>query len=178
VESRPESIRPPRRRERRRSRLPLITLGTFYVVRHARAGSRGHWTGDDRLRPLSKKGLEQAARLVSVLDSFPVSSIYSSPYLRCMQTIEPLARAHDIDVQSAAALAEGHGLAGAMQFMGDPKLDHAILCTHGDIVWEIIEDLVQRQVIKAGDGGYEKGCTWVIELENGVPRQARFIGAP
>jgi len=153
-------------------------LGTFYVVRHAKAGSRGHWQGDDRLRPLNKKGLEQAARLVHLLEPFPVAAIFSSPYLRCMQTVEPLAQAHSMATQASPSLAEGHGLAGAMQFMADPKLDHAVLCTHGDIVWEIVEDLVKGHVIRAGDGGYEKGSVWVVELANGVPRQARFIPAP
>ena len=153
-------------------------MGTFYVVRHAKAGSRGSWVGEDRLRPLSKKGMEQAEKLVSVLATFPVASIFSSPYLRCMQTVEPLARAHSIAVQTAQSLAEGHGLAGAMQFMGDSKLDHAVLCTHGDIVFEIVEWLVQHRVIRAGDGGFDKGSVWVVELKNEIPRQARFISAP
>jgi 8-oxo-dGTP diphosphatase len=153
-------------------------VGTFYVVRHAKAGSRGHWQGDDRLRPLNRKGLDQAEKLVSVLEPFPVAAIFSSPYLRCMQTVEPLARTHSLAVQAAPSLAEGNGLAGAMKFMGDANLDHAVLCTHGDVVWEIVESLVQRHVIKAGDGGFEKGSVWVVEVEGGAPTQARFIPAP
>ena len=30
------------------------------LVRHARAGDRSEWEGDDRLRPLDKKGRRQA----------------------------------------------------------------------------------------------------------------------
>ncbi|HEY1454862.1 MAG TPA: phosphoglycerate mutase family protein [Candidatus Dormibacteraeota bacterium] len=153
-------------------------MGTFYVVRHAKAGSRGDWTGDDRQRPLSKKGHKQAQDLVSVLAPFPVSAVISSPFLRCLQTVEPLARAHEVEVETAESLAEGHGLAGAMRYMGDPKLDHAVLSTHGDIVWELVEELVKRHVIKPGEGGFEKGSTWVVVLENGAPVRARFIAAP
>jgi 8-oxo-dGTP diphosphatase len=153
-------------------------VGTFYVVRHAKAGSRGHWTGDDRLRPLSQKGFKQAVALVSILEPFRVTAIFSSPYLRCVQTVDPLASARRIDVKESQSLAEGHGLAGAMQFMGDPNLDHAVLSTHGDIVWELVEDLVNRHVVKPGDGGYEKGATWVVDVENGAPVHARFIPAP
>ncbi|MEO8744684.1 MAG: phosphoglycerate mutase family protein [Candidatus Dormiibacterota bacterium] len=153
-------------------------MGTFYVVRHAKAGSRGHWTGDDRLRPLSKKGIEQAEKLVSIFEPFPITAVFSSPFLRCVQTVEPLARAPRMSVKQSAALAEGHGLSGAMEFIGDSGLDHVVLCTHGDIVWELVEELVKRHVIKAGEGGFEKGSTWVVEVEGGSFMRARFISAP
>ena len=153
-------------------------MSTFYVVRHAKAGSRSHWSGDDRLRPLSKKGQKQAQELVSVLQPFPISAIFSSPYLRCLQTVEPLARAHRIAVKSSSSLAEGHGLQGLAEFFADAKLDHAVLSTHGDIEFELVEDLVNRHVIKAGDGGFEKGSTWVVGVADGVAVEARYISAP
>lgn len=153
-------------------------MGTFYVVRHAKAGSRGHWTGDDRVRPLSQKGLKQAEALVPMFEPFSVTSIFSSPFLRCVQTVEPLARARGMTVKQVPSLAEGQGLAGAMRLMGDSKLDGAVLGTHGDIVWELVEDLVNRHIIKPGDGGYEKAATWVVEVEDGAPIHARFISAP
>jgi len=68
-------------------------MATFFFVRHAKAGSRSHWTGDDRQRPLSKKGVKQAEDLVSVLGDFPISAVFSSPYRRCLETVEPLAKA-------------------------------------------------------------------------------------
>jgi len=151
---------------------------TFYVVRHAKAGSRSHWTGDDRLRPLSKKGQKQADELVSVLEPLPVAAIFSSPYLRCTQTVEPLSRARKVPVKSTIELAEGHGLEGLNQFVSNSRLDHAVLCTHGDIVWELLEDLVARHVIRAGDGGFEKGSTWVLSTKDGVPTKARYLPAP
>ena len=153
-------------------------VATFYVMRHAKAGSRGHWTGDDRLRPLSQKGFKQAEALGSIFEALRVTAIFSSPYLRCVQTVEPLARAKGLPVKQSASLAEGHGLAGAMQFMGDPALDGVVLSTHGDIVWELVEDLVNRHVVKPGDGGYEKGATWVVDVEAGTPVHARFVEAP
>ena len=148
------------------------------MVRHAKAGSRSHWTGDDRLRPLNKKGFKQAERLVSILEPFPISVIFSSPFLRCVQTVEPLARAGKLPIKQTSQLAEGHGLAGAMQVMGHPKLDHAVLSTHGDIVWELVEELVNQRVIKPGTGGFDKGSTWVVDLEDGAFTRARFISAP
>ncbi len=153
-------------------------MGTFYVVRHAKAGSRGHWTGDDRARPLSQKGFKQAEALVPIFEPYSVAAIFSSPFLRCVQTVDPLARARDVVVKQSPSLAEGHGLAGAMQLMGDPALDGVVLSTHGDIVWELVEDLVNRHIVKPGDGGYEKGAIWVVAVEDGAPVDARFIAAP
>jgi len=147
-------------------------------VRHAKAGSRSHWSGDDSRRPLSKKGLKQAEALVTAFEPFPIAAIFSSPFLRCVQTVEPLARARKLALKQSPALAEGHGLAGAMQFMDDSKLDHAVLSTHGDIVWELVEELVKRHVIKPGTGGFDKGSTWVVEVEAGALKKARFIPAP
>ena len=147
-------------------------------MRHAKAGSRGHWSGDDRLRPLSKKGFRQAATLVEILEPFPITAIVSSPFRRCAQTVEPLARARELQVKESEDLAEGHGLAGAMEFMGDPRLDNVVLSTHGDIVWELVEELVKRKVVKPGEGGFDKGSTWVVDVEKGSFVRARFIPAP
>jgi 8-oxo-dGTP diphosphatase len=148
------------------------------VIRHAKAGSRSHWTGDDRLRPLSKKGWKQAEELVSVLEKFPITAIFSSPYLRCVQTVEPLSRARKLAVKSSIELAEGHGLEGLAEFLADSKLDHAVLSTHGDIVWELVEDLVARHLIRAGEGGFTKGSTWVVSTKDGVVTKARYLEAP
>ena len=74
-------------------------LRTFYVVRHAKAGSRERWNGDDRKRPLTKKGIKQAQDLVDVLAPYPVASIFSSPYLRCVQSVQPLAKALRLKVE-------------------------------------------------------------------------------
>jgi 8-oxo-dGTP diphosphatase len=153
-------------------------VGTFYVVRHAKSGSRSDWSGDDRQRPLTKKGIKQAEALVEILKPFPITAIYSSPFLRCVQTVEPLARARKLPVKQTPSLAEGHGLAGAMEFVGDPNLDEVVLSTHGDIVWELVEELVKRKVVKPGEGGFEKGSTWVVDFEGGAFTRARFIPAP
>ena len=153
-------------------------MPTFYIVRHAKAGSRSNWPEDDRLRPLGKKGANQAEALVTVLAPFPITAVYSSPFLRCVQTVEPLARARKLPVKQTSQLAEGHGLAGAMQVMGHPKLDHAVLSTHGDIVWELVEELVKRHVIRPGEGGFEKGSTWVVDVEAGSFVKASYIPAP
>ena len=148
------------------------------MVRHAKSGSRSQWSGDDRLRPLTKKGQKQAEALVDVFEPFPISAVYSSPYLRCVQTVQPLAKALKLPLKQTPSLGEGKGLSGAMQLMGDTKLKRAVLCTHGDIMWELVEELVKRKVARAGEGGYDKGATWVVEVDDGSFVKARYIPAP
>jgi 8-oxo-dGTP diphosphatase len=101
----------------------------------------------------------------------------SSPYLRCVQTVEPLARARRMEVKQTQVLAEGQGL-GAYELFQDEALDHAVLCTHGDIVWELVEDLARRQVLPSFQEQFEKGGTWVVEVEKGSPVKAHYIAAP
>lgn len=156
-----------------------MTLRGFYVVRHAKAGDRDGRSGDDRKRPLTAKGRKQAEELASRLESFRVSAICSSPYARCVQTVEPLARTRKLRIETSPSLQEGRGLAGLAEFFRDRTLADVVLCTHGDIVFELVEDLVARNVIRAGDGGYQKGSTWALEVdEHGIPVRARYISAP
>jgi broad specificity phosphatase PhoE len=157
----------------------LDALRTFYVVRHAKAGDREEWSGDDRLRPLTKKGFKQAEKLVDLFKKLELSGVFSSSYLRCVQTVEPLARARRLEVKHSPSLEEGHGLEGLSEFLGDRSLGNVVLSTHGDIIWELVEDLVAREVIRAGDGGYAKGSTWVLEVDDhGVAERARYMAAP
>ncbi len=150
---------------------------SFYVVRHAKAGSRSHWEGDDRLRPLTRKGRKQAEKLVEVLHPYPIRSVVSSPYVRCIETVEPIAHARTMHVNSSAALAEGHGLAGLNEFILEPGLDQVVICTHGDIVWELVEFLVNRRLIRPGEGGFEKASTWVLSVEDSEVVKAQFLPA-
>jgi len=160
-------------------RVDALSLRTFYVVRHGKAGDPDKWTGDDRLRPLTKKGKKQAEDLVAVFNRLPVSDVYSSDYLRCVQTVEPLAAARRLEIKRSPSLEFGSGLRGLGEFLEDRALGDVVLSTHGDIMFELVEDLVAREVIKAGDGGYQKGSTWVLEVdEHGVTERARFIPAP
>lgn len=148
------------------------------MVRHARAGSRSHWTGDDRRRPLTAKGERQAEALVQVFHEFAVKAIFSSPYLRCVQTVTPLAEARGIDLEQTRDLQEGRGVAGLSAFFNNPALDGVVLSTHGDIVWELVEELTNRRILPAFRELFEKGSTWVVDVEDGAPVAARYIPAP
>jgi 8-oxo-(d)GTP phosphatase len=63
----------------------------FVVLRHASAGRKGDWTGDDLLRPLDFKGQAEARILVRLLSCFGPVRVISSPAARCLATVEPYA---------------------------------------------------------------------------------------
>lgn len=99
--------------------------------------------------------------------------------MRCVQTVEPLARARHLEVQLSPSLEFGRGLEGLTEFLGDRALADVVLSTHGDIVLELVQDLVAREVVDAADGRDQKGSTWVLEVdEHGVAERARYIPAP
>jgi len=103
------------------------------VIRHARAGHRTEWEGDDRRRPLDERGRAQSEKLVLELDGFTIDRILSSPYDRCVQTVDPLAAARGLDVELREELSEERqgtdGVALARELAGEP----VALCVHGGL---------------------------------------------
>ena len=61
------------------------------IVRHGTAGTKSRYKGDDRKRPLDKRGRAQAESLVGQLLAFGATDLYAAPRARCHQTVEPLA---------------------------------------------------------------------------------------
>ena len=141
------------------------------LLRHAKAGDRDEWQEDDSLRPLSKPGRRQAEALVEILKSFRIERVVSSPSLRCMQTVEPLAVARGLTVVADEVLAEGSGAKDALVLIRQLE-DDAALCTHGDVTWRILESLTGA----ARDT--PKGGGWVIQVGDSGPRVIRAIPPP
>ena len=106
------------------------------LIRHASAGERERWQGDDRLRPLDDRGRRQAERLIEVLAGHPVTRILSSPYVRCAQTVEPLARHRGLAVEQREEFAEGAGRDAFLSLLGE--LRAAAVSVHGDLVEELL----------------------------------------
>jgi phosphohistidine phosphatase SixA/ADP-ribose pyrophosphatase YjhB (NUDIX family) len=126
------------------------------LIRHASAGDRKSWQGDDRLRPLDARGALQAERLVGVLAGHRVARILSSPYLRCVQTVEPLASGRGLAVERREELAEGAGLA-AFYSLGD-ELRAAAVSVHGDLVEELLGESRRKgstTLFEERDGGLQ-----------------------
>jgi phosphohistidine phosphatase SixA len=135
---------------------------SIYVVRHAKAGSRRDWDGDDTERPLSKGGRRQADAIATRLGSEPVSGLWSSPYVRCVQTLVPLGAALDLEVVAEPRLAEETPFSDVLELLREVP-DGAVLCSHGDIIPELLDALVRRgtKVVTAPD--WRKASMWVLD---------------
>lgn len=144
---------------------------TVLVVRHALAGSRSAWPGDDRERPLDACGVAQADELVRILSRFEVGRIVSADVRRCVDTVAPLADALGIAVEEDPLLSEvgypGRETEAARLIcsLGDAEHD-AVACSQGDV----IPDLVAR--LAAADGypleepvRAPKGSTWAVTID-------------
>jgi len=150
---------------------------TIYVVRHGKAGSRSAWTEPDDLRPLTKAGRRQADAIADAIADVGATSIFSSPYVRCRQTVEPLAERVRLPVDLSDALEEGAPLADALALLDKLGDDTAVLCTHGDVVGELLGHCSRHGVTLDTDL-LAKGSIWMLETEAGAIVDARYVPPP
>jgi len=140
----------------------------LYLVRHAKAGSRHDFDGDDRERPLTISGRKQAAALAERLSGASPTIIVSSPYLRCVETVEPLAVALGVHVQTDDYLAEFHDKASTHLLAELRGLlrrlpDRAVVCSHGDVIPALVELLADEGMRIDGAPEWGKASVWVLD---------------
>jgi broad specificity phosphatase PhoE len=89
-----------------------------------------------------------------------------------MQTVAPLAEAMRLKVEQDDALAEGSGLA-ALALVRHVAHEKIALCTHGDVIPEILVSLADEDHLDLGPRPRQaKGSVWILEAEGG-----RFVKA-
>jgi phosphohistidine phosphatase SixA len=150
---------------------------TVYLVRHAVAMSRKAWNHeDDDLRPLTPKGQRQASGLASLLRDAPVRRVLSSPAVRCVDTVRPLAEKLGLRVETTDVLQEGAPFEKAYDLLKKSagKKGDSVLCAHGDLVPALVEAI--------GDDGTEtgpvrlaKGSIWKFETGHGRFTSAEYL---
>ncbi|MBV8463002.1 MAG: histidine phosphatase family protein [Acidimicrobiales bacterium] len=129
-------------------------------VRHGHAGRRSAYKGDDRTRPLSKRGRAQGKELVGLLGEYRPQRILSSPYVRCCETVQPTAVALGLPVESIEELAEGHG-PDTVRLMRRMAGEAAVLCSHGDVALSVLEAFGGPE--EDGPARLQKGEVWVVQ---------------
>ena len=139
----------------------MSTSDVVYLVRHAKAGERRVWTGDDTSRPLSKHGWKQSRAVAERLAGKGVSTIHSSPYLRCVQTVEPLAELIGTTITIDDRLAEDSPFEPVLDLLADIDTG-AVLCSHGDIIPATIQALVRRGMEMQSSVDWRKATVWVL----------------
>ena len=132
------------------------------VVRHAEAGSKGSWGGPDLHRPLSPEGHDQAEGLVVRLDDYPAERILSSPAVRCLQTVEPLARDRLLQIEEVAALGVDADAALVASRFVHGEAGNAVLCTHGELIGRLFARLVPAGLAVEEPLRWPKGSAWLL----------------
>jgi broad specificity phosphatase PhoE len=152
---------------------------TIYLVRHARAGNRSRWPYVDEIRPLSARGHLQANHLVDLLADAEFEHLLSSPHVRCMETLVPLAAARRMALEPVEALAEGGALLDALTLVRKYAATGAVMSTHGDVLGAVLEHYARRGIDLGRRPQCPKGCTWVLETDaSGEVVGARYIPPP
>lgn len=137
----------------------------LYFVRHAKAGDRAAWRGDDRLRPLSKEGRRQADALARKLARLTTGQIVSSPYERCLQTVQPLSLVARTPVLEDPRLAEAMSFEGALDLL-ESLPDGSVLCSHGDVIPDTMSALERRGCKFVGEPNWRKASVWVLTRDD------------
>ncbi len=148
---------------------------TIFLIRHAHAGKRSEWATDDRLRPLSDRGVKQSEGLTAVVGDITVGRIISSPYVRCMQTVQPLGTKFDVAIETSDVFAEGADDEIAYRLLLELNDDDGAACSHGDVIPHLLRRLVADGMDTDGPLIDQKGSTWIIEMRNGSPFHGRYV---
>jgi 8-oxo-dGTP diphosphatase len=141
------------------------------IVRHAKAGKRADWTGEDDLRPLDRDGERQARRLARLLPCFAPEQIISASRTRCVQTVEPTSTLLGLPIEIRPSLTDEAFLADRT-----PALDEVrdlaktepstVLCSQGKAIPAALEVLAPPDTAES----YltRKAAMWVLSFADGV----------
>ena len=123
------------------STVPLI------VLRHAKARSRSGWgKKDDSARPLVARGVAQAAALAPTLAAWSPARIVSSPAVRCVTTVAPLAADAHIEIKRSDDLSQAAweaGTANVRRVIGKRVRARkpAVICSHRPVLPDIMREI-------------------------------------
>jgi 8-oxo-dGTP diphosphatase len=153
-------------------------LTTVVLARHAKAGKREEWNGDDDLRPLSPAGQRQADGLRELMPMFGVDSVYSAPRLRCVQTVQGAADDLGLEIRHEPLLSEegywpnpvrGIGRLLAIAAEGGQPL----VSSQGGVIPDLVGALADRDGVEITDAKHgvvpsKKGSFWVLSFRTGA----------
>ncbi|WP_448810816.1 NUDIX hydrolase [Agromyces bauzanensis] len=144
--------------------------GTFalLLVRHGKAVGRGGWKGPDAARPLVDRGVAQAAALVDTLTAWAPRRIVSSPAVRCVTTVTPLAAATGMHIKRDEGISQDAWEAGTHEVrrvVGKRVRSGktAVVCGHGPVLPEIVREIALATATPLGSY-----VTDAAELEPGA----------
>ena len=153
-------------------------MGKLYVVRHADAGPWREAGSLDAQRELSARGRRQAEGLRAVLGDVGITRLISSPYIRCVQTFEPLSHQLGVAMEHDARLAEGQSAARVLALAGEVRETTAALCSHGDVIPDLLDALLANGTRLKGELRWQKASTWVLTWDGERFAKGSYLPPP
>jgi len=121
----------------------------FVLARHAKSKPRAGWTRAEGERPLAASGRRQAGALARMLGAWRPERVISSPWIRCLQTVQPYAARREVQVKAVSAFTEHSATrhpgkterAFAKQWARERTV---LLCTHRPVL-PVLFDFLRRR---------------------------------
>jgi len=153
------------------------------LLRHAKALKRDEWDGEDSDRPLDNLGQLQAKRLLPQFYPYSISEIHSSDAYRCMQTVEDLTRALELNTIIGLDLSEdmySKDKEAALDYVSTlmQQGNRAVICSHNPILPKVLKKLVGKKYFKELDSKLEPAEAWVIHHRDGEVVSVDWVEAP
>jgi phosphohistidine phosphatase SixA/8-oxo-dGTP pyrophosphatase MutT (NUDIX family) len=123
-----------------------VADATVVLVRHARAGKRSDWRGDDAQRPLVVTGERQAIGLARFLRYFAPDRVLSADRVRCIDTVRPFAEAAGLPLEidptfnDESYLDSAERTLTAIQALAKPGRS-IVICSQGLTIPSVIDAL-------------------------------------
>lgn len=166
------------------------------LLRHASAGHKSAWHGDDLLRPLDAQGVAEAQTLASLLACYGPARVISSPAERCQGTVRPYAGRIGVAIETEPVFTvqpgDGEDLRAAAQRRTTELLAHPspmVICAHRENISVLLSqaramlptlpmptpspddpawrDVEPHNSSSAADWSPPKGGFWVLHIANG-----------
>ena len=152
----------------------------IHLIRHAHAGSRSRWDGDDAKRPLSARGEGQARILTDQLAGAGIDLVWSSHFARCRETVEPLAAELGVPVVDHPLFAEGGAGGAALDALLAAVAEGRTVaaCSHGDVIPAVVAAALGRGAHLDGPPSPAKGARYVITVDHGRVSRIEHVAAP
>src|SRR5665213_436878 len=149
------------------------------VIRHAEAGDRERFVGDDSLRPLSRQGRRQANALSKRLSEGTLDLI-TSPYLRCVETVSPTSFRLRRAMMLASWLVEGEPADEALYQLVEltGEIGGLAACTHQDVMVGMVDVALTAGAIPSSEPNFEKAATAEFTIVSGKIVAVSFVAPP
>ena len=145
---------------------------TLIILRHTKALERGDWDEVDSERTLDEVGFDQAQLLIKHLEPFAIEEVYTSDYVRCVQTVTPLAHSRGLNISQVPSLNEEtfeEDPLRSVSFANALKQDekNILICSHNPVIPTMLRGILNTKLKNKDLIKLEPGDAWIVHRVQG-----------